>query len=123
MDKSGDLDKDELEHATKMFQSDAYREAFWSVGLDVSMLETMLKYADSDLDGKVDFEEFVDGINEMDSAPVKSDLWALNTRLNTVQVKINEVLKENQAHRKETAELRDSVTSLCTKLDSVLSKT
>jgi len=84
VDQSGELDKDEMAMAMNSFQSPEYREAFASVGLDLAMMEGMLKHADTDLSGMIDFTEFTEGIKNMDAPPVKADMWALQGKLNEI---------------------------------------
>lgn len=84
MDQSGELDQDEMAVAMHRFQSPEYLEAFASVGLDLAMMEGMLKHADTDLSGMIDFTEFTEGIKNMGAAPVKADMWALQGKLNEI---------------------------------------
>jgi len=112
-DDSGELDKDEMKKAMETFQSEAYQEAFASVGLDLAMMEGMLKHADTDLSGKIDFMEFTEGIKNMEAAPVKADIWALQGKLNEIT---NTMLKGQERLLKQVLEgqqnLEEKITAL-----------
>jgi len=90
-DKSGELDRTEMAQALKQFRSPEYHQAFAAIGLDLDMIQAMLKHADADMNGKVNHEEFIDGVNEMDHETVKADIWTLQGKLQ----QLAQDLKEN----------------------------
>ena len=55
-DKSGELDRTEMAQALKQFRSPEYHQAFAAIGLDLDMIQAMLKHADADMNGKVNHE-------------------------------------------------------------------
>jgi len=112
-DKSGELDKKEMADALKKFRSQAYLEAFASVGLDLAMIEAMIKHADQDMNGKVNLQEFTDGINDMEHGTVKADIWA-------VQGKIAMLSTQLKQQEKLIADQSKMIRALHAKLDKAL---
>jgi len=80
-DGTGDLDKKEMQLALKSFERPSYQTVFNTLGIDLSMVESMLKHADSDLDGKVNVEEFTEKVEKMQEGVQKYELWALDAIL------------------------------------------
>jgi len=120
-DKSGELDRDEMQVAMHRFHDPVYQEAFASVGLDLQMMEGMLRHADSDMSGKIDFLEFTEGIKNMEGAPVKADIWALQGKLNHIT---NEVLTGQDNLLKQVLQgqqdLRTDMVAMNAKVDKLM---
>jgi len=108
-DNSGTLTPEEMQGAIQHFQSDMYQQAFASVGLDLSMVEGMVKHLDADLDGLVSIEEFVSGVEHMTQDVVKADIWVLEAKNSKLSKSLQETNNRLTALSRSSAEQHSKV--------------
>jgi len=121
-DKGGDLDRAEMKMALATFQTQEYIQAFASVGLDLAMIESMLKHADSDMNGRINWEEFTDGIQDMDDELTKSDMWVVDGKINRMQSQLAQQAEQIADQQAMLRQQDYQMTSLHEKLDLLLSR-
>lgn len=124
-DGTGQLDKKEMQAALASFERPAYKTMFASLGVDLCMVESMLKHADADLDGKVNIDEFMESFEHMDKSVFKYQMWAVNAAISISKRKLatlQDHIDEQDAILVEQSKMLDVQSQQVLQLNSKLSE-